>query len=79
MKPSRRDLLIEEYPELTTALLELPEDVRYLDSDRKSNPEPGVMLSTTLYAEAAGKIFALSCIRLENGVSHLTSEEVGEH
>ncbi len=79
MKPNRRDLLIQEYPELTTALLELPEGVRYLDSDRKSNPEPGVVLTTTLYVQTAGKILALSCTRLENGVSHLTSEEVDEH
>jgi len=78
-KPNRRDLLIEEFPELATALLELPEDVRYLDSDRKSNPEPGVVLSTTLYVQADGKILALSCTRFENGVSHLTSEEVDEH
>ncbi len=79
MRLNRRDLLIEEYPEVATALLELPEDVRYIDSDRKSNPEPGVELITTLYVEAAGKILALSCTRLENGVSHLTSEEVDEH
>ena len=58
--------------------MELPEDVRYIDSDRKSNPEPGVVLSTTLYAEVGEKVYALTCTRLENGVSHLTSEEVDE-
>ncbi len=78
MGVSRRDLLIQEFPELTTALLELPEDVRYIDSDRKSSAEPGVVLSTTLYVEAAGKILALSCTRLENGVTSITSEEVDE-
>ncbi len=79
MRLNRRDLLIQEYPEVATALLELSGDVRYLDNDRKSNPEPGVVLITTLYVEAAGKILALSCTRLENGVSHLTNEEVDEH
>ena len=46
---TRRDLLIQEFPELTTALKELPEDVRYIDSDRTSNPKPGVVEATTLY------------------------------
>ena len=78
MRPNRKDLLIQEFPELTTALKGLPEDIRYLDSDRKNNPEPGVDLSTTLYAQADGKILALSCTWLENGVLHLTSEEVDE-
>ena len=78
MGVTRRDLLIQEFPELTTALKELPENVRYLDSDRKRDPKPGVVETTTLYVQADEKLLALTYTRYANGVTSITSEEVEE-
>ena len=78
MGVTRKDLLIQEFPELTTALKGLPEDVSYIDSDRKSNPEPGIVEASTLYVQAGEKLLALTCTRYANGVTSITSEEVDE-